>query len=85
MFKLSSVAIILLISSNVYANKVPTSSIAPTRLDSVDITQYCIFKNEIYTKGAIIKHADGRTQTCAEEKGSFTKINNRRVVNWVND
>ncbi|EKO3465499.1 DUF1496 domain-containing protein [Vibrio fluvialis] len=60
----------------------PTSVIVPTKLAEIDEGTYCVYRNEIYTRGALIE-VGSNILACEPKKSSGKIINGEYALGWV--
>ncbi|MCU8035714.1 MULTISPECIES: DUF1496 domain-containing protein [unclassified Shewanella] len=56
--------------------------IVPTKLDEIDEGTYCVYKNEIYTRGALVE-VGSNIIACAPKQSSGKVINGQYALGWV--
>ncbi|MFL7014790.1 DUF1496 domain-containing protein [Vibrio cyclitrophicus] len=60
----------------------PKTVIVPTKLTDIDEGTYCVYRSEIYTRGALIE-VDSNILACESKKSSGKIINGYYALGWV--
>ncbi|WCP68569.1 DUF1496 domain-containing protein [Vibrio tubiashii] len=60
----------------------PKTVIVPTKLADIDEGTYCVYRNEIYTRGALIE-VGSNILACEPKKSSGKIINGYYALGWV--
>lgn len=60
----------------------PNTVIVPTKLADIDEGTYCVYRNEIYTRGALIE-VGSNILACEPKSSSGKVINGQYALGWV--
>ncbi|ENM5772491.1 DUF1496 domain-containing protein [Vibrio mimicus] len=60
----------------------PKTVIVPTKLADIDEGTYCVYRNEIYTRGALIE-VGSNILSCESTASSGKVINGKYALGWV--